>query len=102
VIVAYSYIPVTDPEAGMWFRGAIENRSKAVEGFPGFVRFEFRQELGRSSRFVIATWWETREDLRHYLASSEHRRTHGMVPEALRAGLGRPQVEIHEVLEASG
>jgi heme-degrading monooxygenase HmoA len=102
VIVAYSYIPVTDPQAGTWFRGAIENRSKAVERFPGFIRFEFRQELGRSPRFVIVTWWETRDDLRRYLASAEHKRTHGMVPQALRGGLGRPHVEIHEVLEVSG
>jgi heme-degrading monooxygenase HmoA len=102
VIVAYSYIPVTDPAAGRWFRSAIGSRSKVVETFPGFVRFEFRQELGRCPRFVIATWWETKEDLRHYLASAEHKRTHAMVPEPLRGGLGRPRVEIHEVLEVSG
>jgi heme-degrading monooxygenase HmoA len=102
VIVAYSYIPVADPAAGEWFRNAIQNRSRSVEEFPGFIRFEFRQELGRSPRFVIATWWETRDDLRRYMGSPEHRRTHGMVPAELRTGLGRAQVEIHEVLEVSG
>jgi heme-degrading monooxygenase HmoA len=102
VIVAYSYIPVIDRATGEWFRGAIQKRSRSVERFPGFIRFEFRQELGRSPRFVIATWWETREDLRRYMGSAEHRRTHGMVPKELRTGLGRARVEIHEVLEVSG
>jgi heme-degrading monooxygenase HmoA len=77
-------------------------RSRSVEKFSGFIRFEFRRELGRSPRFVIATWWETRDDLRRYLASEEHKSTHGMVPAELRAGLGRARVEIHEVLEVSG
>lgn len=102
MIVAYSYVPVKDPAAGDWFAQAIRARSRSVEEFSGFIRFEFRRELGRSPRFVIATWWETRDDLRRYLASDEHKRTHGMVPEELREGLGRAKVEIHEVLEASG
>lgn len=99
MIVAYSYVPVTDPVAGEWFEAAIRTRSRAVDDFPGFIRFEFRRELGRSPRFVIATWWDTRENLRNYLGSEEHKATHGMVPEHLRSGLGRAQVEIHEVLE---
>lgn len=101
MIVAYSYVPVTDPAAGEWFERAIRERSRSVDRFPGFIRFEFRRELGRQPRFVIATWWETREHLRAYLASEEHRATHGMVPDHLRSGLGRARVEIHEVLESA-
>ena len=99
MIVAYSYVPVSDPAAGEWFERAIRTRSRSVDSFPGFIRFEFRRELGRDPRFVIATWWDTRENLRTYLASDEHRATHGMVPDHLRSGLGRARVEIHEVLE---
>ena len=101
MIVAYSFVPVSDEEAGREFAGAMARRSRAVE-FPGFVRFEFRRELGRASRYVIATWWESRADLRRYLASPEHRATHEQLGESARAALGPARVEIHEVLEVTG
>src|SRR5918992_5680676 len=102
MIVAYSFVPVSDEQAGHKFAGAMANRSRAVEAFPGFVRFEFRRELGRASRYVIATWWESRDDLRRYLASPEHRSTHERLDESARAGLGPARVEVQEVLEAVG
>jgi heme-degrading monooxygenase HmoA len=102
MIVAYSYVPVADERAGREFAAAMAQRSRAVETFPGFVRFEFRRELGRGCRYVIATWWRSRADLRRYLSSAEHRATHGRLSEAARTGLGPARVEIHEVLEATG
>jgi heme-degrading monooxygenase HmoA len=102
MIVAYSFVPVSDEEAGREFAQAMAGRSRAVETFPGFVRFEFRRELGRANRYVIATWWESRDDLRRYLASAEHRSTHYRLSESTRVGLGPARVEIHEVLEAVG
>ena len=101
MIVAYSFVPVHDPQAGEEFARAMNTRSHAVEGFPGFVRFEFRREVGRENRFVIATWWESRSDLKRYMASPEHRATHGALSESGRDGLGPARVEIHEVLEVS-
>ena len=101
MIVAYSFVPVSDEQAGHKFAGAMANRSRAVEAFPGFVRFEFRRELGRASRYVIATWWESRDDLRRYLASPEHRSTHSRLSESTSAGLGPARVEIQEVLETA-
>jgi heme-degrading monooxygenase HmoA len=102
MIVAYSFVPVSDERAGREFAGAMARRRRAVEGFPGFMRFEFRRELGRSNRYVIATWWRSRDDLRAYLASPEHRSTHGRLSDWVRAGLGPARVEVHEVLEVSG
>ena len=102
MIVAYSFVPVSDEEAGREFAGAMARRSRAVETFPGFVRFEFRRELGRASRYVIATWWDSRDDLRRYLASPEHRSTHQRLGESARAALGPARVEIQEVLEVTG
>jgi heme-degrading monooxygenase HmoA len=101
VIVAYSFVPIQDEAAGEEFAAAMSVRSRAVEGFPGFLRFEFRRELARESRYVIATWWETKEDLRRYLSSPEHRATHGKLSDAARSGLGPAKVEIHEVLEVA-
>ena len=100
--MAHSFVPVSDESAGVEFARAMNRRSRAVETFPGFVRFEFRRELGRANRFVIVTWWESREDLRRYLASPEHRSTHERLSDSARAGLGPARVEIQEVLEVTG
>ena len=101
MIVAYSYVPVGDEAAGAEFQRAMQSRTRAVEKFPGFIRFEFRREVARQGRYVIATWWETRADLRRYLASPEHRATHGRLSDGARAGLGPARVEIHDILEMS-
>lgn len=102
MIVATSYVKVASPEAGEAFAAAMAARSRLVETFPGFTRYEFRLERGKEPRYVVVTWWETREDLQRYLSSPEHRSTHEKLPELIRAGLGPPHVEIHEVLEVSG
>lgn len=101
MIVAYSYVPVLDPAAGEAFAAAMQQRSRAVETFKGFKRFEFRREIGRQHRFVIATWWDSRADLKRYMASDAHRSTHSKLTPQQRAGLGRPEVTIHEVMEES-
>jgi heme-degrading monooxygenase HmoA len=101
MIVAYSFVPVKSKQAGEEFARALATRARHVEAFPGFVRFEFRRELGKSRRYVIATWWDTKGDLRRYLSSDEHQATHERLTGEARAGLGPPQVEVHEVLEVS-
>ena len=102
MIVAYSFVPVHDKQAGVEFAAAMATRSRTVERFPGFIRFEFRRELRRDSRFVIATWWETRADLKRYLSSPEHQATHANLSDGARTGLGPARVDIHEVLDVSG
>lgn len=99
MIVAYSYVPVLEDVAGEAFAAAMAERSHVVETFEGFRRFEFRKEVGRQHRFVIATWWDSRADLKRYLTSDAHRSTHGKLTPDQRAGLGRPEIVIHEVME---
>lgn len=101
MIVAYSFVPVHNERAGAEFAIAMAARSRAVEHFPGFVRFEFRRQLGRRGHYVIATWWETKADLRRYLGSPEHRATHARLDDDVRASLGPAHVEVHEVIEVS-
>jgi heme-degrading monooxygenase HmoA len=101
VIVAYSYVSTPDAGVADAFEAAMGSRARRVEQFPGFVRFEFRREVGRSRRHVIATWWETLDDLRRYLASDDHRATHQKLDPHVRARIGKPRVEVHEVLEVS-
>jgi len=101
VIVAYSYVPVIEEAAGDAFALAMSHRSRSVETFPGFRRFEFRRELGKKGRFVIATWWDSREDLKRYMSSPEHKATHSQLTKQQREGLGKPEVVIHDVMEVA-
>ena len=102
MIVAYSFVPVHDKQAGVAFAAAMAARSRTVERFPGFIRFEFRRELRRDGRFVIATWWESRAHLKRYLSSPEHEATHGKLSDGARGLLGPARIDIHEVIETSG
>ena len=101
MIVAYSYVPVLEKDAGDAFAKAMGARSRAVETFEGFRRFEFRKEVAHRQRYVIVTWWESRSDLKRYMSSPEHRATHSHLTDEQRAGLGKPEVVVHEVLEVS-
>lgn len=101
MIVAYSFVEPRSDLARAEFERAMRSRSKLVETFPGFRRFEFRQEAGRRGRFVIATWWDSRADLKRWLASDEHRATHSRLSDEARGQIDPPQVEVHEVLEVS-
>jgi heme-degrading monooxygenase HmoA len=101
VIVASSFVPVENDDSGARFEEAMRTRSGAVESFPGFRRFEFHRALGKRSGFLIVTWWDTMDDLRRYMRSAEHRATHARLSAEVRSGLGRPVVEIREVLESS-
>lgn len=101
-VVAYSYVTCTNDLAREEFHAAMRTRSRAVERFPGFQRFEFRKEAGRGGRFVIATWWRSRSDLRAWMQSPEHAATHTRLSDVACAGIEPPRVEVHEVLEVSG
>lgn len=102
MIVAHSCVHIGTESAEAEFLEAMRTRSREVERFPGFVRFEFRRDARSRGRYVIATWWESKADLRRYLASSEHRETHERLTTGARASIGPPRVEVHEVLDASG
>jgi heme-degrading monooxygenase HmoA len=101
LIVASSFVPVQDGETGSRFEEAMQRRSHMVETFPGFRRFEFHRTLGRNPGFLIVTWWDTMDDLRRYMASADHRATHARLSSETRRGLGRPVVEVREVLETT-
>jgi heme-degrading monooxygenase HmoA len=102
VIVAQSSVHIGNESAEAEFLAAMTTRSREVERFPGFVRFEFRRDARSRGRYVIATWWESRADLRRYLASPEHRVTHERLTTEARGSIDPPRVEVHEVLDASG
>ena len=46
---------------------------------------------------MLATWWDSREDLRRWLQSRAHEETHDRTPADLQPYLRQARVEVYEV-----
>lgn len=96
-VVAFSRVSFPDRSLGEAFAAALADRSHLVDGFPGFQRLEVMLPARHDGDWMLATWWDTRADLRRWLRSDEHERTHGRAPAELQPYLRSARVEIFEV-----
>ena len=96
-VVAFSRIAFPDDSLGDAFAAALADRSHLVDEFPGFQRLEVLLPVTRGGDWVLATWWNSRDDLRRWLRSAEHERTHQRAPAELHPYLKQARVEIFEV-----
>jgi heme-degrading monooxygenase HmoA len=96
-VMALSRVAFPDAELGEAFVRALAGRSRLVDGFPGFQRLEVLSPARADGDWVLATWWETRADLRRWLRSAEHAATHDRTPDTLRPFLRHARVEVFEV-----
>jgi heme-degrading monooxygenase HmoA len=96
-VLALSRVAFPRPELGELFVAALQDRSHLVDGFPGFHRLEVLSPARADGDYVLATWWETRDDLRNWLRSHEHAATHARTPEELTPYLRSAKVEVFEV-----
>ena len=96
-VLALSRVQFPDEELGELFVRCLENRSHLVDGFPGFRRLEVLSPARSDGDWVLATWWETRDDLRRWLRSGEHAETHERTPDSLAPFLKKARVEVFEV-----
>jgi heme-degrading monooxygenase HmoA len=96
-VVAFSRVAFPDPSLGEAFAAALADRSHLVDAFPGFRRLEVLLPAKDGGDWVLATWWDSRDDLRRWLRSEEHERTHARSPVELHPYLRRARVEIFEV-----
>jgi heme-degrading monooxygenase HmoA len=96
-VVAFSRVAFPDRSLGEAFAAALADRSHLVDRFPGFQRLEVLLPAKRGGDWVLATWWDSRDDLRRWLRSDEHERTHGRAPAELHPYLRSARVEIFEV-----
>jgi heme-degrading monooxygenase HmoA len=96
-VVAFSRVAFPDQALGEAFAAALAGRSHLVDRFPGFQRLEVLLPAKRGGDWVLATWWDTRDDLRRWLRSDEHRLTHLRAPAELDPYLRSARVEIFEV-----
>lgn len=96
-VVAFSRVSFPDNVLGEQFVAALDDRSHLVDEFPGFQRLEVLSPAKTGGDYVLATWWDSRDDLRRWLKSHEHRETHDRTPDALRPYLRTARVEVYEV-----
>jgi heme-degrading monooxygenase HmoA len=97
VVVAFSRVAFPDRSLGESFAAALADRSHLVDRFPGFQRLEVLLPAKQDGDWVLATWWDSRDDLRRWLRSDEHERTHQRAPAELHPYLRSARVEIFEV-----
>lgn len=74
------------PEGAAELTGAFRDRLRLVDGWSGFRDLEVWQDRRDESRFVMTSWWESREAFAEYMRSDDHRRSHDRVP----GGVARP------------
>ena len=96
-VLALSRVHFPDRDLGELFIRSLERRSHLVDGFPGFRRLEVLEPAREDGDHVLATWWDTRDDLRRWLRSAEHAETHGRTPSELVPFLRHARVEVFEV-----
>lgn len=76
-----------DPAGADELEAAFRNRLGEVDGWPGFVRLEVWRDPREGGRYLMVSWWETREAFTGWMRSSAHRRSHERVP----AGAAAPR-----------
>ena len=59
---------------------AFQNRLGEVEGWPGFLRLEVWRDPRHPGRYLMVSWWETRDAFSAWMQSKSHDRSHARIP----------------------
>lgn len=59
---------------------AFQDRLGEVDAWPGFLELQVWRDERDAERFVMVSWWSSREDYVAYMRSAEHRRSHARIP----------------------
>ena len=69
------------PEGSDRLADAFRHRLGLVERWDGFDRLEVWQDEADPGRFVMTSWWESRQAFVGYMRSDDHRRSHRRIPD---------------------
>lgn len=96
VFVFISHLTVP-PEDHAALEGHFRERSRLVDGFPGFLYLQLMKPQAGPATHTFLTAWESRDAFRAYMGSQEHTISHSREPAAI---MDRTQVrhEAYEVL----
>jgi heme-degrading monooxygenase HmoA len=94
MFVFISHLTVPDEDQADLERHFRE-RSRLVDGFPGFLYLQLMRPQAGSATHTFLTAWESREAFRSYMGSQEHATSHAREPGEI---MGRTTVR-HEAFE---
>lgn len=77
-----------DPAGGPALEHAFRNRLGEVDEGPGFIRLDVWSDAVDAGRYMMVTWWTSREACRDWLRSDAHDRSHARMPDGSAAPTG--------------
>ena len=80
VFISHLTVPPEDHAA---LEGHFRERSRLVDGFPGFLYLQLLKPQAGPATHTFLTAWETREAFRAYMGSREHAISHSREPAAI-------------------
>lgn len=75
------------PEAAGTLVESFQDRVGLVDAWEDFDRLEVWQDRADRGRFVMTSWWSSRDAFVTYMRSDDHRRSHDRIP----TGEARPR-----------
>ena len=82
VFISHLTVP---PESRDALAEHFRNRSRLVDGFPGFKYLQLLKPQGGDATFTFLTAWESRDAFRNYMNSQEHAISHSREPGEIMA-----------------
>lgn len=102
MIVVSNRIPV-NPEHAEAFEERFKDRAGLVDGMDGFIAYQLLRPTEEGHPYIVKTWWESQAHFTAWTESDSFQQGHarsGSLPKD--AFLGRPTLEIHEVIQTTG
>ena len=69
-----------EPEGAASLEDAFRHRLGEVDGWEGFIRLEVWRDPRHEGRYLMVSWWETREAFTEWMRSAAHDRSHARIP----------------------
>ena len=80
VVVSELVVPDDGGESADVLETAFRQRLGEVESAPGFGGLQVWRDSRVANRYLMVSWWQSREDFSAYMRSDAHRRSHARVP----------------------
>jgi len=68
------------PEGAAALEEAFAHRLGEVDSWPGFIRLEVWRDPRHDGRYLMVSWWETKDLFKAWMRSQSHDRSHARVP----------------------
>jgi heme-degrading monooxygenase HmoA len=80
------------------FERSFSERSRSVDGFPGFIRNEVLRPV-KGESYIVMTYWDSLEDFNRWVGSEEFRKAHSESHLPKDAFLGKSEITVHQVIQ---